>query len=278
MNINLDINVPYIAIIRHAERLDRALESKGINWINTAEYPQDSPLSDYGILQAKLLGIILKDSNPTDIYASPMTRTIMTADCISKELIEPLRIFVEPGLVEESVSMRGQGPDDPKPVLINDSQLYHPSEYHYENHSNLIDLSYQPLRPVYHSADDGTINKVREVHDTLTHRDEITRDRCCEFITKLKEKHFSSSSSSETTSETRKSRILCIGHGASCDGCVYALEEGIPEELKIKGSRTVAAWAIFVPLDPNNPLGPWYSPHSVWQNVNIKKEENIEKK
>mmetsp|Transcript_7828 Transcript_7828/g.8305 ORF Transcript_7828/g.8305 Transcript_7828/m.8305 type:complete len:273 (-) Transcript_7828:269-1087(-) len=266
----------YIAIVRHTEREDRAVEAKGGNWINSAPYPQDPPLSELGHLQAIELGNNFKDTNPTVIYASPMTRTIQTADHISNQLIKQLPIFVEPGLVEESISMRGQGPDDPKPVLINDSQLYHPVEHLYENHSNLIELSYEPLRPVYHAPDHGTINKVREQHDTLTHRDEITRDRCCEFISKLKQKHFGLSKE-----EIQPTRIICVGHGASCDGCVYALEEGIPEELKIRGSRSVGAWAIFVPVDPNNLLGSWYSPDGVWKNVQIKKVENnqnVEKK
>lgn len=245
------------------------MEAKGFSWIKTAQYPQDSPLSDHGILQAQEVGRLLRETEPTCIYSSPMTRAIMTADCISRQLKNPLPIFVEPGLVEESISMRGQGPDDPKPVLINGSQLYHPPEHHYENTSSLVDVTYEPLRPVYHAADDGTINKVRELHDTLTHRDEITRDRCCDFIQRLKEKHFGSSSSSSPTSSSEPIRILCVGHGASCDGCVYALEDGIPSELQITGARNVAGWAIFIPMDESNPMGPWYSPGKIWQESTV---------
>lgn len=37
-----------IILMRHAEREDRASEAKGIDWISTAERPQDPLLSEQG--------------------------------------------------------------------------------------------------------------------------------------------------------------------------------------------------------------------------------------
>lgn len=43
--------------------------------------------------------------------------------------------------------------------------------------------------------------------------------------------------------------VLCIGHGASINGLQKALEAHLPEELKLKGDRTVSCYAEFEPLD-----------------------------
>ena len=40
--------VKAIILMRHAEREDRAAEAKGIDWITTAERPQDPLLSEEG--------------------------------------------------------------------------------------------------------------------------------------------------------------------------------------------------------------------------------------
>ena len=40
--------VKSIIIMRHAEREDRAMESRGMDWISTAPRPQDPMLSEKG--------------------------------------------------------------------------------------------------------------------------------------------------------------------------------------------------------------------------------------
>ena len=111
-----------IFVMRHAEREDRYQESIGNNWINTAERPQDPPLSMEGIEQVhavgkqmlielnKLGGITYNDNNKCNvlILSSPMIRTLMTADIIANELnLNHKCICIEPLLVEGYHYMRG---------------------------------------------------------------------------------------------------------------------------------------------------------------------------
>lgn len=168
--------MPTIILIRHAERLDRYLESKGEDWISTALRPQDSPLSPFGIHQAKETGKYFKQKfSVTKILSSPMIRTIQTADIICGEMdLGPDTIGVEYGLVEEAKSFRGKTINEPKPnwnpIVLSSEQL--------AAYSNKIDCCYQTLVPVHHEFDDTIENSVREVHHCLTDEHEITRDRC----------------------------------------------------------------------------------------------------
>jgi broad specificity phosphatase PhoE len=247
-----------IVLLRHAERLDRAMEDQGLDWIHSAKYPQDSPLSEFGCEQARKIGLIMRSLDITNIYVSPMIRTVMTGDIVSKEFSPNISLCIEPGLVEEAKSFRGRVGDEPKPVWI-DGKLYQTPDFLRENYSGMIDLSFQPLQQVVHCRDETTKNEIREYHETLSDQSEITRDRCSQFISKLKNKH--------QNEHPDGFRILCIGHGASCSGCANALEVGLADELKIRGVRSVGTWAVYVPVDQSNLDGPWYCPEGVWQSV-----------
>jgi broad specificity phosphatase PhoE len=250
-----------IVLLRHAERLDRAMEEKGLNWICNAKYPQDPPLSEFGCDQAKKIGSILSSLEITHMYVSPMIRTVMTADLVSREFSRSIPLWIEPGMIEEAKSFRGRHANEPKPVWT-DNRLYQTTEFLKENYCHLIDLSFEPLQEVAHSRDESTMNEIRENHAILSDENEITRDRCSQFISKLKLKH-----QQEQQNDHEGFRILCVGHGASCSGCANTLEEGLPDHLKIRGVRSVGTWAVYVPFDESNPDGPWYCPEGVWQSL-----------
>ena len=246
-----------IILLRHAERLDRAMEDQGLDWIQSAPFPQDPPLSDFGCQQAHGVGMIMKNMSLTHIYSSPMIRTVMTSAIISNHIVPPLPLWIENGLIEEAKSFRGRTPNEPKPVWI-DGKVHQSPSYLKDNISDLVDLSHSSLQEVTHSPDHMAKNEIRENHETLLDAIEITRDRCSQFISKLMKKHQGS---------PEGFRILCVGHGATCSGCSRALEEGLPDDLKIRGERLVGCWARYIPLDESNLNGPWYSPEGVWQSL-----------
>jgi hypothetical protein len=51
------------------------------------------------------------------------------------------------------------------------------------------------------------------------------------------------------------------------------LQNGLPEELHIKGEKTVSCFAEFRPLDESNHLGPWKSVTGFWGNGNIESSD-----
>eukprot|EP01100_Stratorugosa_tubuloviscum_P004124 TRINITY_DN201_c0_g1_i1.p1 TRINITY_DN201_c0_g1~~TRINITY_DN201_c0_g1_i1.p1 ORF type:complete len:244 (-),score=106.49 TRINITY_DN201_c0_g1_i1:27-758(-) len=120
-----------IWIIRHGERID-AVDS---NWITNTNNPDDPPLTQRGILQAKETGEQLKNiliGKKVIVFTSPFTRTFQTAEQICEQLSVP--IFIEPGLCEFV---------NPKwfkqsPQIKNANQWFHN-----ENKSN-IQINYQP--------------------------------------------------------------------------------------------------------------------------------------
>jgi broad specificity phosphatase PhoE len=260
-----------IVLLRHAERLDRAMEAQGLDWIHSAPFPQDPPLSDIGCHQAHEVGLTLKHFNLTHIYASPMIRTVMTGDIVSKQLASPLPLWIETGLIEEAKSFRGREQDEPKPVWIGD-RLHQSPQSLKDNYSDLVDLTFHPLQEVTHSPAENTIrnrireNGIRENHETILDVGSITRDRCSQFISKLLTRH---------QGDADGFRVLCIGHGASCSGCAHALEKDLPDNLKIQGERLVSSWARYIPFDETNLNGPWYCPEGVWQNVSLPIGESV---
>lgn len=85
--------------MRHADRMDKAMELNNLDWISTASRPQDPPLSVRGIEQAKEVGKQLKDSGITKILCSPMIRTLMTALEIANVMeLGPSCILIEQGI------------------------------------------------------------------------------------------------------------------------------------------------------------------------------------
>jgi hypothetical protein len=166
---------PCIILLRHAERLDRSLESKGEDWISTATRPQDSPISPFGVRQAKETGVYFKQKlSISRVISSPMIRTVQTSDIICGELgLGVGTICIEQGLVEEAKSFRGKTSDEPKPnwdpIMLSPEQL---TEF-----SDKIDCSYRTMVPVHHELDTSLPNSVREMHPSLTDEHDITRDR-----------------------------------------------------------------------------------------------------
>jgi broad specificity phosphatase PhoE len=81
-------------VVRHGERADFADPL----WRQTAERPDDPPLSPHGILQAHELGHRLLDEGVAHIFTSPFMRAVQTAFCVAEILRLPVR--VEQGLCE----------------------------------------------------------------------------------------------------------------------------------------------------------------------------------
>lgn len=179
----------------------------------------------------------------------------MTADIIAEQLgLGPNSIYVERGIVEEAKSFRGKTAAEPRPnwepLILPVSEL--------QQYSSRIDPSYVSLVNVQHYRDETAPNTVRECHDTLQDRDEITRDRCRIAIRKI-------INSEKLDGEV----VLCVGHGAVVTGTSKELENGLPEELRITGDRCVSCFAEFCPYDPNNTSGPWKSVFPTWRSGNI---------
>jgi hypothetical protein len=208
-----------------------------------------------GLKQAYEVGRQLVGRGVDKILCSPMIRTVQTADCVAEMLgLGPNSICVEYGLVEEAKSFRGKTRDEPmpnwEPLILPVSELC--------KYSNRIDTSYTSLHPVLFIRDESTPNTLREHHDTITVRDEITRDRCRQFIWKM------------VLHETFDGQtILCVGHGATVGGCHKALEVGLPEELFVHGDRTVSCYSEFAPVDPTVPTGSWKSVSGIWETGDI---------
>lgn len=83
-----------IWIVRHGNREDFL----NTNWSKTAERPHDPGLSPDGEVQAREVGMGLRDKKVDAIYASPYLRTIQTACHIADVLDLPVRL--EPGIGE----------------------------------------------------------------------------------------------------------------------------------------------------------------------------------
>ena len=82
-------------IARHANRLDFV----NPEWFNTAERPYDPPISDDGVVQAEQLAVRLRrESNITQIFASPFLRTVQTANKVAEALDLPINL--ETGMSE----------------------------------------------------------------------------------------------------------------------------------------------------------------------------------
>lgn len=153
------------------------------------------------------------------------------------------------GLVEEAKSFRGKTADEPRPNW--NPLILPPADL--AAFSHLLDLEYQTIFDVQHIRDESALNTIREVHDSLTDRDEITRDRCRQALNKFL-----------THDSLADDVILCVGHGATVKAFALVFEAGLPDEEKCKGERTVSCFSEFRPVDPANPSGPWRSVLGEW--------------
>ena len=83
-----------IFLCRHGFRIDYT----DLNWVPSAAYPHDPPLSREGVRQAQDLAKRLKTENIDVIVSSPFGRAMMTAKAVAEEL--NVRYVVEPALAE----------------------------------------------------------------------------------------------------------------------------------------------------------------------------------
>jgi broad specificity phosphatase PhoE len=203
-----------------------------------------------GIQQARNAGSQMKEWGITKILSSPLVRTVMTADIIAEQVgLGDKSVCVETGLVEEAKSFRGKTASEPRPnwnpLILPVSDL--------AKHSSRVDLDYKPLHIVEHVRDEAALNTVVEVHDTLTDRDAVTKDRCRQVLRKIL-----------ADEGLANEVVLCVGHGATVKAMSAVLEEGLPDSEKVGGERTVSCFAQFRPVDPNNATGPWRSVQPEW--------------
>lgn len=212
-----------------------------------------------GLRQAQEVGRQLVGRGVSKILCSPMTRCVMTADCIAEQLgLGPNSICVEFGLVEEAKSFRGKTNAEPlpawTPLILSVEELC--------AFSDRIDTSYVSHIHVNFVKDEAMLNHVREDHETLTSpsdRDEVTRDRCRQAVWRIV--------MSDRFEEGQT--ILCVGHGATVGGFHKALEADLPTEERVSGDRTVSCYSEFAPVDPNVPRGPWKSLTGTWATGDI---------
>lgn len=203
-----------------------------------------------GIQQAKNAGDQMKDWGITKILSSPMIRTVMTSDTVAQQIgLGEKSICVEMGLVEEAKSFRGKTADEPRPnwnpLILPVSEL--------AKYSTRLDLDYTSIMDVKHVRDDNAPNTIVEVHDSLTDRDAVTKDRCRVALGKIL-----------ADERLADDVVLCVGHGATVKAMSMVLEAGLPDNEKIAGERTVSCFAQFRPVDPANPSGPWRSVLPEW--------------
>jgi broad specificity phosphatase PhoE len=186
----------------------------------------------------------------TKILCSPLIRTVMTADLVAEQLgLGPNSICIEMSMVEEAKSFRGKTAAEPRPNF--NPLLFPPSEL--ARYSNRINMNHVTIMDVKHERDLSMPNTLREVHETLTDRDEITKDRCRVALRKILEE--------ETL---RNEVVLFVGHGATVKCYALAMEAGLPDDQKIQGERTVSCFGHFGPVDPSNPLGQWRAITPMW--------------
>jgi broad specificity phosphatase PhoE len=236
-----------IVLMRHCERLDRAMEKRDEDWISTAPRPQDPPLSEHGLFQAAIVGNQMKDLGIEKIYVSPLIRTVQTAHAIADILgLGPGSLHVEPGVIEEARSFRGKKVPEPAPTW---NPLVLPLTDLWE-YSDKINMEYTPLVTVTHVYDEELLNKVREVAEDGIPVNKVIVERSKKFLEELLKTDFE--------------KVLVICHGATTKHCEALLQTGLDPELKIIGDRAVSCWAEFEPVDENNIDGPWYSPGGIW--------------
>jgi broad specificity phosphatase PhoE len=208
-----------------------------------------------GRQQAFEVGKQLKSVGITKILSSPLIRTVMTADIIADVLgLGENSICVELSLVEEAKSFRGKTAAEPRPnwnpLILPVSEL--------QKYSNRIDVAYEPIMHVSHVRDEEALNTIREVHEHLTDRDEISKDRYRVAVRRI-----------ITADKLDGEIVLCVAHGASVKHCTKELETDLPEEFQCQGERSVSCYTEFQPFDENNPSGPWRSVYGEWRSGDV---------
>lgn len=100
-----DGNVLELFITRHGETARNVAFSAGISHKNfTVKENEDPPLTENGLLQARLLGERLQAGVLSTVFSSPLTRALQTADEAAKRQSPPLPIEIIPGLAETGIN------------------------------------------------------------------------------------------------------------------------------------------------------------------------------
>ena len=212
--------------------------------------------------QAARCGDQLVGAGISKILCSPMIRTVISADIIAEKLgMGANSVNVEYGVVEEAKSFRGKTLPEPRPnwePLVNPvSELC--------NFSERINRDYVPLKMVTHTKDESKPNTVAEDHETLTDRDEITKDRVRATLRMIID-----------SPDFADDKVLVVAHGATVKAAMFMFEEGLPDEMKIKGERNVSCFAEYRPLDPANHGGPWCPVTAEWMSGEMKVGQSAE--
>lgn len=112
----------HLLLIRHGQSVNNSLADIGVEEYEANRLP-DPPLTDLGLAQAKALGEWIGgvEPRPTVLYSSPMTRTLQTADPVSRALDLPIlvRDFLHerPGPVEVTPQGRRAHPGSSRTTL-----------------------------------------------------------------------------------------------------------------------------------------------------------------
>ncbi|RMA96999.1 phosphoserine phosphatase PspA [Hydrogenothermus marinus] len=122
-----------IIYVRHAESL--------WNPIGRYQGKLDPELSEKGHKQAERLAEALEKYNPTALYSSPLKRTYMTAEYISKKLNLPIN--VDEDIIEidhgDWSGMLVEEVKEKYPEMFHD-WLYHPETVKFPNGESLLDV------------------------------------------------------------------------------------------------------------------------------------------
>lgn len=235
-------------LMRHCERLDRAMEKNDQDWIGTAPRPQDPPLSEHGMLQAALIANDMKDLGIEKILVSPLVRTVQTGHIIAEVLgLGKGCLHVEPGILEEDRSFRGKKRPEPLPCW--DPLVLPVMEL--RKISDKINTEYTPFVDVTHVFDEGALNNVREVAEDGVLKGQVIIERTKKFVSDL--------------IRSDCGTVLVVCHGANVKHAAAMLQEGLAAEEYIVGERNVGCWAEFRPVHDDNVEGPWFAPCGVWQ-------------
>lgn len=227
-----------VAVMRHGQREDYV----NTKWGVTARRPQDPNLSEEGKAEIRLVAEDLLqelvsegiDTNEVIIMASPLIRTVQTAEIIAQTLNIPGKICLEPCIIEESAYIGvgyGYYPTKkvPFPIFISPEEL----SQTYHN----INLEYAPFYTPIFFKDDSNLNGIQEMdREGSDERDSqvLIQRRCGNFIDNyvLNPASFLG----------QYRAIIIIGHGSSVAACAQRLTN---ESSKWDGPET-GSWSLFL--------------------------------
>ena len=241
----------YLFISRHGEREDRYTEGLGLNWISSAERPQDPCLSPPGRdsikSQAKIMCDHINQINGklVGVLSSPTIRCVETADLYCDKLLEHddvnlTKIFIEEGLLEAARCFRGREPGEPRPNW--NPLILSPEELAVYTGSKRIDLQYRSQLQVTHIHHDDAKNGVAEVHQhdgscdgSKAHQDVVTSVRVELLFKKITSFLLESSIAKEDNST-----LLLVTHGAVSKILSTLCNDGNPYGDDVKTSSFTA--------------------------------------